>query len=125
VDGQLISGRLAVGTDSTSSGLVLSSVYSYLSTYDHRVYVTFKVRNIGSRTLGTVNPAFLPVLVTPDGTQFSADIAHSLLPNPVLPGESVVVSAAFDTQTITGRFSLRGNGQGNGQALVTSEIHKL
>jgi hypothetical protein len=121
VDGQLISGRLAVGTNSTGSGLAISGAYAYLATSTGTVAVVFDVRNIGQQTVGAFNPAFLPVFVTSDGRQLSYDNASSILPGPLQPGESVAAYAMFDTRTITGQFSLRTNTQTE-QVLVTSEI---
>lgn len=123
VDGQLISGRLAVGSDRTGSGLAISSVAAYLPTSTGMVTVVFEVRNIGHSVVGQVNPAFLPVLVTSDGHQSSYDSANSLIPGPLQPAESVAVVAVFDTRTITGQFSLRTNDQIE-QVLVTSDLRK-
>ena len=123
VDGQSVSGRLAIGADSTGSGLAISSVSSGLSTETGSVVVIFKVRNVGQETVGDVNPAFLPVFVTSDGSQLNYDTTNSVLPGPLQPGASIAVIAVFDTRTITGQFSLRTNNQ-TGQILVATTFHR-
>jgi hypothetical protein len=122
VDGQLISARLAVGADSTGSQLAISSVGSYRSVaLGSKVIVSFKVRNISSHPVGNGTPAFLAVFDTSDGSQFNEDDNYSTLPGTLQPGESVAAYAAFDTEAITGRFSLRTNDQLM-QVLVASDI---
>lgn len=124
VDGQPISGRLALGADSTGSGLDISSVSGYLSTETGSVIVVCSVHNVGQQTIGNVNPAFLPVFVTGDGSLFNYNISDSVLPGPLQPGESVAVIAVFNTRAITGQFSLRTNNQTE-QVLVRTTLRKL
>jgi hypothetical protein len=87
------------------------------------VIVFFKVRNVGQQTVGSFNPAFLPVFVTSDGSQFNYDTSSSLLPGPLQPGESVAVMAVFHTRAITGHFSLRTNDQTE-QILAATTLHR-
>jgi hypothetical protein len=111
VDGQLISARLAVGTSTTSSRLVISDVGSYVPTAASKVVVSFKVRNVSSHAI-TGSPPFLALFDPAGGGQFSEDDNYSVLPGAGLqPGESALAYAVFDTREFTGQFSLRTNDQ--------------
>ena len=123
VDGQSVSSRLTIGADSTGSGLAVSSVTAYLTTQTGSVAVVFKVRNVGQQTVGDASPAFLPVFVTSDGSQFNYDTSYSVLPGPLQPGASVAVIAVFNTRMITGQFSVRTNNQTE-QVLVATTLHR-
>jgi hypothetical protein len=121
VNSQSVSSRLAIGGDSTGSGLAISSVSAYLSAQTGTVVISFRVHNVGRQTVGSVNPAFLPVFVTSDGSLFNYDNSDSVLPGPLQPGESVAVISVFDTRIITGKFSLRTNNQVD-QILVSTTL---
>lgn len=123
VDGQSVSSRLAVGADSTGSGLAIISVSAYLSTETGTVVISFRVQNVGQQTVGSVSPAFLPIFVTPDGSLFNYENSDSALPGPLQPGESVAVIAVFDTRDITGQYSLRTNNQVE-QIFVSTGLHR-
>jgi hypothetical protein len=123
VDGQLISARLAIGPNTSGSGLTLTGVTSYLNTTTGVVFIACTVRNISGQTVGSFSPPFLPVFVIPDGTQLNYDTTYSVLPGPLRPGESSPVIVEFDTRVITGHFSLRANDQ-TGQILVASTLRK-
>ena len=123
VNGESVSSRLSIGADSTGSGLEISSVSAYLSTQTGTVVISFQVRNAGQQTVGSANPAFLPVFVTSGGSVFNYENSDSVLPGPLPPGESAAVIAVFETRDITGQFSLRSNDQVE-QILVSTRLRR-
>jgi hypothetical protein len=121
VNGQ--STPLAIGKDSTgSSGLAVTDVSADVEDQTGTTVVVFRVRNLGQQAIGSYTPAFLPVFVTPDGSQFSYDSSTSVLPGPLLAGESVAAIAVFHMRTIIGQFTLRTNDQTE-QVLVRTTLH--
>jgi hypothetical protein len=120
VNGQPVASRLSVGTKTSGGGLTISWVAGYYVPSSDLLRVTFKVRNDESSVFGTANPAFLPVFAGSGGTQLQYDKADSLLPGPIQPGQTSEGVASFQTQAITGTFSL----QANGQTLVGTPLRK-
>lgn len=123
-DGGLVSHRLAVGADSTGSGLEISDVASIASLSDGILLVAFEVHDI---TWTTTAPGsglpFIPRYVTSDGSPFEYDPSHSVMPSSLQPGQSVAVLVVFDTVKNTGQFSLTENGPGN--TIVSTTLHPL
>jgi hypothetical protein len=111
-DGGLVSHRLAVGTDSTGSGLEISDVSSLASITTGIMYVTFEARDISWNPVNT-GPPFIPVFVASCGSRFEYDVSQSVMPSSLRPGQSAAVIIGFDTDKITGQFSLTENGPGN------------
>lgn len=58
-----------------------------------------------------ITRAYIPVFVASDGSRFEYDVADSLVPSSLKPGQSAVVMIAFATNQIDGQFSLRENTQ--------------
>jgi hypothetical protein len=116
VNGQPVSTRLSVGSKTSGGGLTISWVAGYYVPSSDLLRITFKVRNDGS----SVSPGFRPVFAGSSGPQLQDDQADSLLPGPIQPGQTAEGVASFQTQAITGTFSL----QADGQALVSTPLRK-
>jgi hypothetical protein len=121
-NGGMVSKRLAVGADSTGSGLEISDVSSLTSFSNGVTYVTFRARDISWHPVNT-DPPFIPVFVASDGSRFEYDVAQSAMPSSLQPGQSAAVSIGFDTDKIAGQFSLTENGPGN--TIVSTTLHGI
>lgn len=121
VDRKLVSGRVAMGGESTGSGLEISDVSSLVDTTG-TLDVTFMARDISWNPVNT-SPPFIPVFVASDGSRFTYDFQQSLIPSSLQPGQSAAVEVVFDTDKLTGQFSLTENGPGN--VIVSAMLHKV
>jgi hypothetical protein len=126
VDGELISPRLAVGGTYSGSALTFSSVYSYLETAYGETAVVFEAKNTSGHALGSAKqPPFLPVFVTPGGTQVPYDTGRSTVTDGSFPPGAVTAAVlVFDTTALTGQFILRASNS-NKQPLAVATLRKL
>ena len=126
VDGELISPRLAVGGTYSGSALTFSSVYSYLETAYGETTVVFEVKNTSGHVLGSAKqPPFLPVFVTPGGTQVPYNTDRSTVTDGSFPPGAVTAGVlVFDTTVFTGQFILRTS-NANEQPLAAATLRKL
>jgi hypothetical protein len=121
-NGRLVSHRMAVGTDRTSSGLEISDVSSLASATDKIMFLTFEARDISWHPVNT-GPPFIAVFVASDGSRFEWDVSQSVYPSSLQPGQSAAVTIVFDTDKITGQFILTENGPGN--TIVSTTLRKI
>jgi hypothetical protein len=125
VDGELISPRLAVGGTYSGSALTFSSVYSYLETAYGETTVVFEAKNTSGHALGSAKQLpFLPVFVTPGGTQVPYDTDRSTVSDGSFPPGAVTAGVlVFDTTAFTGQFILRAS-NANVQPLAEATLRK-
>jgi hypothetical protein len=124
VNGHLISTQLAIGASSNGLQIAISDVIAWQATPDEML-VVYKARSITSHDMGPGNPVFLPIFNPSTGGQLPEDSSESILPGNLKPGESAIEYTAFDTRTVTGRFSLRSNNAANYMAVLAATTLRL
>ena len=123
-DGQLISSRIAAGSDSAGSGLAISDAISFLFGGTGTLYVTFDAHDLSWHPVNT-DPPFIPLFITSDGSRFSYDVSQSTIPTSLEPGQSAAVVLVFHTSVNTGQLSLTENDSAPENLIVSTTLHKI
>jgi hypothetical protein len=123
-DGQLISSRIAAGSDSAGSGLAISNVTSFLFGGTGTLYVTFDARDLSWHPVNT-DPPFISLFITSSGSRFSYDVSQSTIPTSLEPGQSAAVILVFHANVNTGQLSLTENDSAPDNLIVSTTLHKI